>query len=138
MNQPWETGISSGNRSRSNEAHHEKKAERVVKRGYVLRFCDARDNGEPAGSEEDAEGEPETSVGGESGCRERIPHGERPGRRIDISTLPFPDDPPVVSVPPEATRKKHTTCPPAIAPVLRIQRPAPRLYSARPHPSRSC
>ncbi len=61
-------------------ADHEKQAERVVKGVYVLLFFNGRNDLETTGGEKDGKREPEPSVGGESGCCERISHGQCPER----------------------------------------------------------
>lgn len=59
-------------------AHHEKKAERIIKRIRILCCRDRLDDFKTSGGEQNAEGEPKTSIRGESGSRNGISHGERP------------------------------------------------------------
>ena len=59
-------------------AHHEKKAERIIKCIRALCRRNRLDDLETSGGEENAEGEPKPSVRGESGCRDGVSHGERP------------------------------------------------------------
>lgn len=56
---------------------------------------------------------------------------------MNLSTSLDADHPSIWHDPSEEL-SKHTTCPPAIAPVPRIQTPAIRRCSVRPHPGHSC